>query len=138
MPDKGKFHGAVKNALVNDGWTITHDPLHLKLGKKDLYVDLGAEKLMAAEKNGEKIAVEIKSFSGKSLIEDVEKALGQFQLYQATLENSEPDRILFLAVDEEAFANVFADELGLILLGRLRLKVVVIDIENEVIIEWKN
>lgn len=34
------------------------------------HIDLGAEKIIATEKYGEKIAVEIKSFSGSSVISD--------------------------------------------------------------------
>ena len=59
MPAKDIFHNTVKNALQKDGWTITHDPLSIRFGKVELYVDLGAEKLIAAQKNGEQIAVEI-------------------------------------------------------------------------------
>ena len=28
MPAKDIYHDTVKNALIKDGWTITHDPLH--------------------------------------------------------------------------------------------------------------
>jgi hypothetical protein len=77
MPARDIYHDAVKNALIKDGWTITDDPLHLRWGLKDLYVDLGAEKLFAAEKEGRKIAVEVKSFIGASEIYDLENALGQ-------------------------------------------------------------
>jgi hypothetical protein len=56
MPAKDIFHNAVKNALIKDGWTITHDPLRLTWGGKDMYVDLGAERLLAAEKAGQQIA----------------------------------------------------------------------------------
>ena len=38
-----------------------------------MYVDLAAEELVAAEKEGRKIAVEIKSFIGASEIEDLIK-----------------------------------------------------------------
>ena len=62
MPARDIYHANVKNALIKDGWKITHDPLKLELGGKDMYVDLGAERLLAAEKGGEQIAVEIKSF----------------------------------------------------------------------------
>ncbi len=55
----------VKKALIKDGWTITDDPLTLKFGNTELYVDLGAEKVLAAEKEGQKIAVEVKSFFGE-------------------------------------------------------------------------
>ncbi len=66
MPARDMHHNTVKNALVKDGWTITHDPLTLKWGAKDMFVDLGAERLLAAEKAERKIAVEIKSFVGPS------------------------------------------------------------------------
>jgi hypothetical protein len=63
-------------ALAKDGWTITDDPFRLRWGKKDYYVDLGAEELIAAEMPGRRIAVEIKSFVGASIVDDMEKALG--------------------------------------------------------------
>ncbi len=50
MPVRDIYHDAVRRALIKDGWTITHDPLRLDWGGKDMYVDLGAERLLAAEK----------------------------------------------------------------------------------------
>ena len=65
MPARDIYHETVKNALVKDGWTITHDPLRLRLRRgKNLFVDLGAERLLAAERGTEKIAVEIKTSRG--------------------------------------------------------------------------
>ena len=52
--------------MQKDGWKITHDPLSIQVGTVEMYVDLGAEKLIAAEREGEKIAVEIKSFLERS------------------------------------------------------------------------
>ncbi len=59
MPAKDIYHKQVRNALQNAGWTITHDPFVLKWGLRDLFIDLGAERLFAAEKGAEKIAVEV-------------------------------------------------------------------------------
>ena len=56
------FHDVVKQALIKDGWTITDDPLYLQYGGVDFSIDFGAEKLIAAEKQGQRIAVEVKSF----------------------------------------------------------------------------
>src|SRR3954470_11208546 len=98
MPARDRDHQLVRRALVRDGWTITHDPLRLRWGVRDLYVDLGAERLLAAHKGALKIAVEIKSFVGASVVEDIEKALGQFTLYLDVLERVDPDRILYMAV----------------------------------------
>lgn len=66
MPAKDVYHHVVITALEKDGWLITDDPFKLKCGTKDLYIDLGAEKLIAAEKDQQKIAVEIKSFLNPS------------------------------------------------------------------------
>jgi XisH protein len=81
MPARDIYHDAVKNALIKDGWTITHDPFVLRWGTIDVYIDLGAEQLLAAERQGLKIAVEVKSFVGRSDVDDLEKALGQYILY---------------------------------------------------------
>jgi hypothetical protein len=63
MPAKDIYHNIVIESLKKDGWLITDDPFKVKCGTKDLYIDLGAEKLIAAEKGQQKIAVEIKSFN---------------------------------------------------------------------------
>jgi hypothetical protein len=74
---KDKFHNAVKNALIKEEWTITDDSLFLQFGGVDLFVDLGAEKMIARQKDNRRIAVEIKSFLGASLISEFHTALGQ-------------------------------------------------------------
>ena len=77
MPARDIFHNPVKNALIKDGWTITHDPLRLSWGGRELYVDLGAEKVIGAEKAGRRIAVEIKSFLGASDVYELGNSIGQ-------------------------------------------------------------
>lgn len=63
MPARDIYHQSAKNAMIKDGWTITNDPFRIRLARgKNLFVDLGAERLIAAEHGLEKIAVEIKSF----------------------------------------------------------------------------
>ncbi len=98
MSARDKYHNQVRNALIKDGWTITDDPLRLEWGRKDAYVDLGAEQIVAAEKEQRKIAVEIKTFLGTSEVRDLENAYGQYMLYQDILEEVEPERIVYLAV----------------------------------------
>ena len=136
MSARDRFHDCVRNALVKDGWVITHDPLRLPWGKKDLYVDLGAEQLMAAEKGERRIAVEIKSFLGKSEVEDLEKALGQFILYRAILAAREPNRTLFLAVPDQVLQDVFDEPIGQILVTDQSLHVFGFDPQDEVITRW--
>lgn len=73
MPAKDFYHNTVRNALIKDGWKITDDPLILKIGERSKFVDLGAEKLIAAERDSQKIAVEIKSFLSPSPIKEIIK-----------------------------------------------------------------
>jgi hypothetical protein len=136
MPARDKVHDIVKNALIKDGWTITDDPLTLKFGNTELYVDLGAEKVLAAEKEGEKIAVEIKSFLGKSIIAETQDAIGQFIMYREVLSDYESDRTLFLAISEDVLENDFSDVLRNLLLERLKIKILVFSIETEEIKKW--
>jgi hypothetical protein len=47
---KDLYHDVVKKALINEGWTVTHDPYPLKIGSVRMFIDLGAERIIAAEK----------------------------------------------------------------------------------------
>jgi hypothetical protein len=136
MPARDIYHDNVKNALLNDGWTITHDPLRLSWGGKDMYVDLGAEQVMAAEKAGRKIAVEVKSFIGLSEMDDIENALGQYLVYRSVMARIEPDRTLYLAIHNEAFLDIFEQPLGNLLLEDYQVQLMVYDLQSEVILKW--
>src|SRR4051794_39775287 len=99
MSARNIYHGAVVRALTADGWTITHDPLTLSFGGRDLFVDLGAERTaVAAERGGRQIAVEIQSFLGRSVVHDLHEAVGQYGVYRLVLSETEPDRVPYLAV----------------------------------------
>jgi hypothetical protein len=136
MPARDLYHNAVRNALIKDGWTITHDPLKLTLGGKDMFVDLGAERLLAAEKAGQKIAVEVKSFIGASDMDDLEKALGQYIVYHDVLAELQPDRVLYLAVPQKAIRELFEEPLGKLLLRNNRALLIGFDPGEEVIVQW--
>ncbi|HEV8713706.1 MAG TPA: element excision factor XisH family protein [Candidatus Binatia bacterium] len=136
MPARDRYHDQVKSALLKEGWTITHDPLRLHWGLKDMYVDLGAEQLLAAEKDTRKIAVEVKSFVGLSEMDDLEKAIGQYVVYHDVLLQVEPERDLYLAVNEETFVNLFEEPIGKLLLDNRRVRLLVFDPQTEVIRQW--
>lgn len=139
MSAKDLFHNSVKNALIKEGWKITHDPLHLRISiKVDLYIDLGAEQMFAAEKGNEKIAVEVKSFAGNSDISEFHTALGQFLNYQDALEIKEPERVLFLAVPLDTFETFFQDAFIAASLKKHKLRILVYNPNDEVIEKWIN
>jgi XisH protein len=133
---KDIYHHAVRTALEKDNWQITNDPLTLKIGRRKALVDLGAEKLLAAERKGQKIAVEIKSFLSPSPLYDLEQALGQFLLYSKILEQQEPERTLYLAITYLVFNEIFSEEIGQLMLNKTDLKLIVFNPEKEEIVQW--
>lgn len=136
MPRRDAYHDAVKTALIKDGWTITHDPLMIPFGGRRVFVDLGAERLLAAERGGERIAVEIKTFAGPSDVTDLEQALGQYLLYRSLLRRAEPDRRLVLALPYDAFEDILAGELGQAIREDYAVSVLAFDVKEEVILKW--
>jgi hypothetical protein len=136
MPARDHLHEHVRKALVGDGWTITHDPLRLRWGKKDVYADLGAERFVGAQKGQLRIAVKIESFAGPSSTDALEEALGRFLLYRDILARVEPDREHYLAVNDMAYSEVFEDSMGELLLANGRLKLLVFHAETKVIQRW--
>ena len=136
MPARDIYHNTVKIALEKDGWTITHDPFPLQIGKKRLSADLGAERLISAEKELQKIVIEVKSFVGQSDVKDLQQALGQYVLYRQILNEMKVDRILYLAISQPTFNSVFSIELGQVLIKNQIVKLIVFDDESEVIVQW--
>jgi hypothetical protein len=137
MPQRDIYHQAVKQALINDGWVITHDPFPIYYGRRRGYVDLGAEEgSLAAEKEGRKIAVEVKSFVSDSIVADIEQAVGQYLVYRSWLRRLEPSRELFLAVSYVVAADAFDDMAGQALIEDYQLRIIVVDMTHKEIVQW--
>jgi hypothetical protein len=134
---KDAYHKAVIEALKKDRWKVTHDPLYLAVGGVEIYIDLGAEPLIAAEKDDQKIAVEVKSFLQPSTISEFHTAVGQFLNYRRALRALQPDRRLYLAIPLEIYKTFFA--LPFIQEGveEYQLLLLVYDAEEKVIIVWQ-
>ncbi len=131
------YHHIVKIGLVKEGWNITHDPLHIDLEETYVEIDLAADIAFAANKGEEKIAVEVKSFLGKSIISEFHTAIGQFLDYRDALDDSEPERDLYLAIPNEIYkTNVFQGKFIQRRLSREKVHLILFDIENQLITQW--
>src|SRR5262245_11559911 len=128
---KDRIHDAVKSALVKDGWTITADPFVIEFADAVLKADMAAERTIAAERESERIAVEVKSFLSPSPFHDLEQALGQYELYRMFLRRIEPDRLVFLAVSEYVWLDFFQREAVQTVVEGAGLRVLVVDIDTE-------
>lgn len=137
MPAKNIDHDAVRDALIADGWTITDDPLRVLFGLRRLYVDLGAERArLGAERDGEKIAVEVQSFVGESHMDSLHHAVGQYCVYRVVLNRTEPDRHLYLAVRDTVYRTVFEEQLGQTVAADLKLRFLVYNATRRRVVQW--
>ncbi len=134
---KDLFHQQVKNALVKDGWLITHDPFTIRISEAiKLQIDLGTENAIAAEKNLQKIAVEIKSFITESEVSTFHTALGQYLNYCQALEEQEPERTVYLAIPLETYCDFFQLPFIQRTLTRYQVKLIIYDPKSEEIKQW--
>lgn len=127
---------AVVAALVKDGWTITHDPFVLQYGRVEVRMDLAAERLIAAERGADRIAVEIKSFLGPSPVADFQQALGQYGLYKALLKRTDAERTLYLAVDNDTHRDLFGREGIQAAVADFAVALLVIDLPDRTVDTW--
>nr|WP_236506865.1 XisH family protein [Tychonema sp. BBK16]MCF6374455.1 XisH family protein [Tychonema sp. BBK16] len=138
MPAKDIYHDAVKQALIKDGWLIVAENYMLEYGGDKLYPDLAAEKSIAAEQQGRKIIVEVKSFLGRSFINDLEGAVGQYIIYRNVLQAKKSDYELYLAVADTVYKNGFQKKLAQLIVESNGVKLLIFDHKMEVIERWIN
>jgi hypothetical protein len=136
MSAKDIFHQVVIDALENEEWEITHDPLKIGIGSIEYRIDLGAERVIGASKGNEKIAVEIKSFVGQSKTYELHNAIGQFNNYVVALEEVEPDRKLYLAIPSYIFSGLFQEPIVQKTVNRYKINLVVVDVNKKKIKKW--
>jgi len=136
MPALDRIHGAIRTALINDGWTITHDPYVIKYSGVTLFADLGAERAIAIERGDQRIVVEIKSFTGASPVQELKLLLGQYDLYRGFLELTAPDRTLYLALSDTIYETIFLQPAIQMIVQRYQLPLLIVNVETEEVVSW--
>ncbi len=135
---KDIFHDLVRDGLEKEGWIITNDPYRIELDQTNFQIDLAAEKIIAAQKDHQKIAVEIKSFLNPSAVTDFYNALGQFLSYRLVLKTIEPERLLFLAIPLDSYEEFFQSTFAKLAINEYQLKLIIYDSEKGGLIQWIN
>lgn len=139
MSAKDRFHDAVKTALQKDGWTITQEPLTIRISPTtNLYIDLGAERILAAERAGQKIAVEVKSFLSASAIADFHMAIGQYTNYRYAITDFAPEWTLYLAVPLDVYDDFFTQPFIQSVIQRSQVNLLIYDAEKEEVVRWQS
>jgi hypothetical protein len=136
MARKDLYHQSVRTALERDGWNITDDPLDLTVGEVELLADLGAERVIGAQKGMDKIAIEIKSFVAQSPVSEFHKALGQYENYRLSLEEIDPNRSILLAIPEAAWNGFFQRPFIQKAIQRHQISLIIFDPHQSIIVKW--
>lgn len=144
MPQRDATHNIIRQALIKEGWEITDDPYVISYGERFLFIDLAARvvgkgatgQLIAAMRQGRRIAVEIKEFRGTSPIVDLEQAIGQYMLYQMLLRKVDPDRELYLAVSSTSFDEIFSEPIGELVIHELPLRLIIVETTTAEVKQW--
>jgi len=136
MPARDILRDIVKEALIKDGWIITHDPFTVSFGIRTVYVDLGVERLLGVQRGNDKLVIEVKSFVGMSKIADLERALGQYMIYQSWLKRTHPDRVRYVAIDDVAHKAIFLDISGQVLIEDYAIRMIIVDAAKQEIVQW--
>ena len=138
MPAKDIYHDGVKQALIKDGWLIVAENYVLKYGGDKVYPDIAAEKSIAAELQGRKIIVEVKSFLGRSFMNDLDGAVGQYIIYRNILQAQQSEYELYLAITSRVYSSGFQKKISQLIVENNRVKLLVFDPGSEVVERWIN
>jgi XisH protein len=108
----------------------------LRVGQRNLYIDLAAERGDGEAVALELIALEVQSIGDPSPVADLQQALGQFIMYRMVLAERQPERTLFLAVPGDVYDGFLSEPLGRRMMERFRLKVMVFDPATGRVLRW--
>ena len=121
-------------ALEKDGWKVDEE-VQLRIAGHPLRIDILAERLITLARATERIAIEVKSFRDQDT-EEVYHAIGQYSGYQLAFERLSIGRQLYLGITEATAAWLLNDSFFAELLTRHRVRLLVVDIEREEVIQW--
>lgn len=133
---KDAIHDPIKQALINDDWTIIREHHRLSYKEVRLGVDISAKKTIIAEQDERKILIEVKSFSGRSFIQQLQAAIGQYRVYRDVIIFNQLDFELYLGISEDVYTLFFTRPGTQDLINANQIKLLVVDIENEKVIQW--
>ena len=130
------IHDAVVAALENDDWDIIKENWTLRYQEVRLAVDIFAKKTIFAQQGEKKILVEVKSFSGRSFIKQLQAALGQYGMYHNIILWEELDFELYMAISERVYSLFFTRQSTKDFLNAYQVKLLVIDTDEEKVVQW--
>src|SRR5258708_1984321 len=135
MPKLDDCHYQIARALQTDGWQIMQNGLYVDDEFTNaLYIDIQAMR----PGNGtlaRSIFVEAKCFPSPRKTPDLHRATGQYLVYRVILDDEGFSDPLYMAVPADTFEEYFNERL-LKAAKKHSIKLVVVDIEQESVVQW--
>jgi hypothetical protein len=104
-------------------------------GRRPLQIDLYAQRY-AGDQLTTIIIVEVKCFSSTSSVwDDLYSAIGQYVVYRNLLRRRGVSDTLYLAVPSHAYAGIIS-QVALPIMDEIQVRMIVVDIDREVIERW--
>lgn len=130
MPALDQCHEQIVHALRKAGWIVDDQPYVMThIAGRKLFIDIKAQRGQE-----EIIVVEVKCFADNELGE-LYVAIGQYMVYRSLLRQLQVNRTLYLAIPNNAYQGIFR-EIGMPLVAEAQIKLIVVDLENEVVEQW--
>ena len=136
MPTYDLCHDAVVAALIKAGWTVSTKSYTLVVSRgRPLQIDIRARRTDAFGAE-EQLLVEVKCFPASSSdTTELYSAIGQYLVYRDLLQERDIGVPLYLALPAQKYRDVVTRLAGR-LTQRLNIRMILIDIDREVVEQW--
>jgi len=138
MPALDYCHQQVVRALRKNGWEIDPRPYFVRIEGLTLFADIQAHR--RTSDNGQIqqiIIVEVKCFTDQRSDQDeLYRALGQYLLYRSALRARGISSPLYLAIPTLAYLRLFSKSLVLDTVREAGIKLIIVDVDREEVVEW--
>ena len=135
MPALDYCHENIVHALEKDGWTVSDRQLRIRTAERIIYVDVSASKAVNGSRQ-QILLAEVKCFpNADSTTRDLYTAIGQYLIYRVILAEVEENAPLYLAIPEAVYEVVFDSTIRRAIQEN-RIKLLIVNLEREMIVQW--
>ena len=135
MPRLDECHPQIERALEKEGWRVNPIIEQLYAPDRAIFIDIQATRGQNGTEQ-EILLAEVKCFPEQSAVSrELYIALGQYIVYRAVLAELRNPAPLYLALPEAVYINLIDPTVARAIFDN-RIKLVIVNLETETVIEW--